>query len=203
MKDPAFLFYSSDFIVGTMLMTYEQKGKYIELLCIQHQQGHLSEEDMLKVCGEYDNKIYNKFIKDDNNNYYNERLEEEAIKRKSYTESRRNNLKSKSHMVSHMKDHMENVNINENINKNKYIKYGEYKNVFFTNEQYEKLKNEFSDYKERIDKLDNYMQSKGVKYKDCLATIRNWAKKDITKKKTPINNCTKRDYANLNNLYSN
>ena len=37
MKDPAFLFYSSDFLSGTMLMTDEEIGQYIKLLCLQHQ----------------------------------------------------------------------------------------------------------------------------------------------------------------------
>jgi uncharacterized protein YdaU (DUF1376 family) len=38
-KDPAFLFYSSDFLTGTMFMTNEQIGIYIRLLCSQHQHG--------------------------------------------------------------------------------------------------------------------------------------------------------------------
>lgn len=69
--------------------------------------------------------------------------------------------------------------INNDNNENKNIYYGEYKNVFFTNEQFEKLKKEFpNDYKTRIQKLDDYIQSTGKKYKDCLATIRNWARKE-------------------------
>lgn len=41
------------------------------------------------------------------------------------------------------------------------------------------MKNLFpKDYQERIQKLDDYMQSTGKKYKDCLATLRNWARKD-------------------------
>lgn len=73
-------------------------------------------------------------------------------------------------------------NINNNINNNnkkKYNYYGEYNNVFFTDEQYQKLIKEFPyDYKDKIEKLDLYMQSTGKKYKDCLATIRNWNRKD-------------------------
>jgi hypothetical protein len=38
-KDPAFLFYSSDFLTGTMFMSNEQIGIYIRLLCSQHQHG--------------------------------------------------------------------------------------------------------------------------------------------------------------------
>lgn len=90
-KDPAVLFYTSDFIVGTMTMDYEQKGKYIQLLCLQHQNGHLSEKQMLLVCGSYDEDIFSKFEKDEEGKYYNERMEEESIKRRKFTESRRNN----------------------------------------------------------------------------------------------------------------
>lgn len=119
-KDPAFLFYSQDFIVGTMTMTNEQVGKYIKLLCMQHQNGHLPEEDMIDICEGKEPKIWRKFKKDENGLYYNERLEQEAIKRKEYSESRRRNRKS-----THDKDmktydtHMENENVNENIIKKK------------------------------------------------------------------------------------
>jgi hypothetical protein len=33
-------------------MTYEQRGKYITLLCLQQQNGKLSEKDLMRVCGE-------------------------------------------------------------------------------------------------------------------------------------------------------
>lgn len=91
MKDPAFLFYSSDFLSGTMLMTDEEVGQYIKLLCLQHQKGHLKEKDMLNICKTYNEDIFSKFKKDEEGNYYNERLEHEANKRKAYSESRRNN----------------------------------------------------------------------------------------------------------------
>ena len=91
MKDPAFLFYSSDFLSGTMLMSDEEIGQYIKLLCLQHQKGHLKEKDILNICKVYNEDIFSKFIKDEEGNYYNERLEYEANKRKAYSESRRNN----------------------------------------------------------------------------------------------------------------
>ena len=78
------------------------------------------------------------------------------------------------------KNAVENNINNNNTSINKY--YGEYKNVFFTDGQYEKLLKEFpNDYEERIQRLDDYMQSTGKKYKDCLATIRMWARKDKPK----------------------
>jgi uncharacterized protein YdaU (DUF1376 family) len=40
-KDPAFLFYSKDWLEGTAEMTPEEKGVYIDLLAHQHQKGSL------------------------------------------------------------------------------------------------------------------------------------------------------------------
>lgn len=125
MKDPAFLFYSSDFLSGTMLMTDEEIGQYIKLLCLQHQKGHLKEKDMLNICKTYNEDIFSKFKKDEEGNYYNERLEYEANKRKAYSESRRNNRKKKETYEKDMKNicnsyeqHMGNANANENRNIN-------------------------------------------------------------------------------------
>lgn len=125
MKDPAFLFYSSDFLSGTMLMTNEDVGKYIRLLCLQHQKGHLKEKDLLSICKEHNEEIFSKFKQDEEGNYYNERLEYEANKRKSYSESRRNNRKKKTYekdmknICNSYEEHMENENIN--INNKEYI----------------------------------------------------------------------------------
>jgi len=122
-KDPAFLFYSNDFLTGTYLMSDEQVGKYIRLLCLQHQKLTLSEKDMMHICKTYDEDIFSKFAKDDSG-YYNERLREESKKRKSYTESRKNNRKKKdmknicSTYEEHMIPHMENENENEDIVNN-------------------------------------------------------------------------------------
>jgi uncharacterized protein YdaU (DUF1376 family) len=140
-KDPAFLFYSSDFLTGTSFLTNEQVGIYIRLLCHQHQNGHLKEKDMLKICGSRDEDIFEKFIKDEQGLYFNERLDQEINKRKAYSESRANNRKKKEQTdinpLTHEKDmlitsetydeHMENENENENINKDLIINEGEIK----------------------------------------------------------------------------
>ena len=123
-KDPAFLFYSSDFLTGTLLMSMEQKGKFITLLCIQHQKGHLSEKDMLHICGSYDEDVFTKFQKDEQGKFYNIRLEEEVGKRKAYSESRRNNRKKKEDMnntSSSYVEHMENENENEDLIEKKKV----------------------------------------------------------------------------------
>lgn len=58
-------------------------------------------------------------------------------------------------------------------------KHGEYSNVLLTDTELEKLQTEFpNDWQQRIDSLSRYMKSKGTVYKDHLATIRNWARRD-------------------------
>lgn len=90
-KDPAVLFYTADFLVGAMTMTDEQVGKYIRLLCLQHQKGHLTEDEMRRVCQSYDEAIYEKFCVDDDGRYYNRRMDEEIQKRAKSADSSREN----------------------------------------------------------------------------------------------------------------
>jgi predicted phage replisome organizer len=60
-------------------------------------------------------------------------------------------------------------------------KYGEYNNVLLTDSELEKLKAEYPDYEERIERLSSYVASTGKSYKSHYATIRNWARKDADK----------------------
>ena len=57
-------------------------------------------------------------------------------------------------------------------------KHGEYNNVLLTDEELEKLKAEYSDLDDRIERLSSYIASTGKVYKRHYATIRNWARKD-------------------------
>lgn len=207
-KDPAFLFYSSDFFMGTIEMSDAQVGQYTRLLCLQHIKGHLNEAIMKSTMnGTLDPMIANKFILDEEGLYYNVRLDAEVVRRQKYSESRRSNLSKtkapikKSHMDGHMASHMEphmdkamtahmeteteTETITNNITtlpikdiKPTKHKHGLYHNVLLTDDDLSKLKTEFTDYLERIDRLSEYIESKGVKYKSHLATIRAWARKD-------------------------
>ena len=61
--------------------------------------------------------------------------------------------------------------------------YGEYSNVMLSDEELEKLKAEFpSDWAERIEQVSTYCASKGKSYKNYLATIRSWARRDGNRK---------------------
>lgn len=90
---------------------------------------------------------------------------------------------------SKQKKHLQTKDSNCNDNDNEYDndikkenikkKYGENQNVLFTDAEYEKVKAYFpNDYAKRIQALDDYIQSKGVKYKDFVATLKNWARKE-------------------------
>ena len=70
-------------------------------------------------------------------------------------------------------------------------KYGLYNNVLLSDDDMEKLKEEYpTDYQERIDRLSEYIESKGAKYKNHLATIRAWDRRDKEKKKPEEQNTT-------------
>lgn len=121
-KDPAFLFYPNDWLGGTMGMTFEEKGAYMELLMLQFNRGHMTKDMIARTVGQLWVNIQDKFIEDEKGLFYNERLEEEQNKRKSFTESRRNNrkgvnqyTKKKPKNSGHMTSHMENEDVNENI----------------------------------------------------------------------------------------
>lgn len=121
-KDPAFLFYPNDWLGGTMGMTLEEKGAYMELLMMQFNRGHMDGHMIGQLVGQLWDKIKIKFVQDENGLWFNVRLDDEIKKRKSFIDSRKNNLtgtnqynKNKGHMGGHVTSHMENEN--ENINK--------------------------------------------------------------------------------------
>ena len=92
-KDPAFMFYSQDFIVGTLAMPFEERGRYITLMCYQHQTGHISEETIRLLVGSFSDMLRLKFKQDENGLFFNERLDEEIEKRVKFRESRETNGK--------------------------------------------------------------------------------------------------------------
>ena len=74
------------------------------------------------------------------------------------------------------------VNKKEKIyRKEKPVKhqYGTYNNVLLSDVELQKLQSEFpTDWQERIDNVSGYCRSHGKSYRDYLATIRNWARRD-------------------------
>lgn len=81
------------------------------------------------------------------------------------------------------------IDIEKNKNKNNISKdilkkparhkYGNYQNVLLSDDDLEKLKSEFpKDWEARIERLSEYIASSGKSYKNHLATIRSWARKE-------------------------
>lgn len=147
-KDPAVLLYTSDFLSGTFTMSDEQVGRYIRLLCLQHQKGKLTEKDMQSICKGYDSDVYEKFDLVDGY-YINKRMYEEAEKRSKFTESRRKNASAK-HMPNHMENENENENINENRNRNVLV---------YPSSEFQNLWEQWIDYKKEEHK-DRYKSTK-------------------------------------------
>lgn len=86
-KDPSFLFYSQDWIMGTYSMTPAQKGCFIDLLAIQHQNGSLDMPTINKVCQgicEDIDVVLTKFVKNSDGKYYNKKLRNVMAERADY-----------------------------------------------------------------------------------------------------------------------
>lgn len=124
-KDPAFLFYPNDYIGGTMGMTFEEKGAYMELLMMQFNRGHMTSHMIGQTVGQIWDNIKVKFSIDADGLYYNARLDKEIDNRKTFVNSRRNNLEGKNqytknsgHMDGRMTSHMEDEDVNRNRDSN-------------------------------------------------------------------------------------
>ena len=198
-KDPAVLFYTSDFLSGTFTMDNEQVGKYIRLLCLQHQKGKLSEKDMISICKAYDNEIWDKF-KIEDGLYYNERMFNETIRRQKFSESRRNNAKSpKKESTSeayakHMETETENrtITINENINIDFEWFWNDYDKKVGDKQKLKKKWNKLTDEERQnaMNYLDLYKQSvpdkQFRKNPETFLNNKSWNDEIINRSITPI-----------------
>lgn len=94
----SFPFYSSDFILGTMLMTAEEVGAYIRMLCWQWEQGSVpsSPDKIKRITGVSFAKlsaVVEKFDEDSDGNLKNFRMEEVRTDRENFMEVQRQNGK--------------------------------------------------------------------------------------------------------------
>ena len=185
MKDPAFLFYPNDWIGGTMGMTFEEKGAYMELLMMQFNRGHMTTHMIGQTVGQLWDKIKDKFEMDDCGLYFNRRLEIEKEKRKAFTESRRNNIKGENqhtkkegHKNGHMTSHMEDENTNR---------------IVFIKPTIEEIELYCTERKNNVDpkKWFNFYEAKGWmigknKMKNWKAAIHTWEEKKQEKKSNMV-----------------
>ena len=210
-KDPAFLFYPGDYVSGTMGMTFEEKGAYMDLLMLQFNRGHMNTHMIQHTVGHLWEQVKCKFIQDDLGLWFNVRLDFEKDKRKTFTESRRNNIKPKekpkkepsyeTHMNTHMDSHMENEN--ENINKD--IINNKSKCNFEEALEYISIRLGTENGKTEAQKFFNYYESNGWKVgknpmKNWKAAANNWITNSNTYAKGTTNNQRKLNKHELDNL---
>jgi uncharacterized protein YdaU (DUF1376 family) len=210
-KDPAFLFYPGDYVSGTMGMTFEEKGAYMDLLMLQFNRGHMNTHMIQHTVGHLWEQVKCKFIQDNEGLWYNVRLDVEKEKRKTFTESRRNNMKPKdktsyeppyeTHMQHHMDSHMENVNedINKDINTNKS------KCSFEEVYEYMAIRIGKENAKLEAEKFVNYYTSNGWKVgknpmKSWTHAVNNWITNTKQYAKGTTNNKPKLNKHELDNL---
>lgn len=95
MKDPAMLFYTSDFLTGVTLLNMKERGQYITLLCLQQQLGHMTLKQMQTAVGKLSEAVMGKFIQDDDGLYYNRRADIEIKKRTAHSQKQRENVQKR------------------------------------------------------------------------------------------------------------
>lgn len=135
-KDPALLFYPSDFLTGTMFMSNEQVGIYIRLLCAQHQHGGIIDKPSFNSMVGLNEVIRVKFVETEEG-FFNERLMIELEKRSKKSSNLSANAKirwdkhkqkkCKRNAIALQKD-MPTVNENEDIYYNIIKEWMDYKN---------------------------------------------------------------------------
>jgi hypothetical protein len=221
-KDPAFLFYPSDFLTGTMAMPFEDRGKYITLLCYQHQSGRMSNETISFLVGSVSDMLRLKFSVDENGLFYNKRLEEEIFKRDKFIESRRNNgsmggrpkLSTKPLAKPNGKP-TQNLPVNRDINENVVdipsykLSFDFYKKELFENFELIKTDNEFLEEQERFNPNVDIILSIEKSIANFWGLEAGWKNKKNSKNKSinwkstfsnAISNPLNKVYKNKNNV---
>ena len=85
-----------------------------------------------------------------------------------------------------------NNNKNNNKNKTKHI-YGEFKHIKLTDEELDKLKQQYDNWQDLIDYLDEAIEMKGYVYKSHYLAIKKWVVDAVNKKQ---GGAKKKDYGN-------
>ena len=216
-KDPAFLFYHHDFIMGTAFLSLEERGAYITILCYMADKGQLTYHQIKKVCGAFDplQLLSDKFTTDGNDLYYHKRLKFEVEKRKNFCKTRNNNKlgrnqhsdKLRSHDLNNdlnLNGHMGNRNedVNEDVNvvkMGRIVKEGKFKRPTI-----EEVRAYCLEIKTTIDPdlfFNNYesqgwIKANGRPVLNWKSTIRTWHARD----NKPVATLTDTQKRNINNF---
>ena len=90
-KNPAVMWYPTDFLHGTNWLTDKEFTQYTRIINFQHDQGkskHFTMRQLKDICkGKVpEQAVLDKLVQDSNGRYYNQRMEDEIMKRKDYSE---------------------------------------------------------------------------------------------------------------------
>jgi hypothetical protein len=92
-KSPALNFYSADYYIGTRVLTQAERGAYMDLICMFHQIGHLTYDQVIQFC---EGKVYPNVIAklsiDKDGLYYNKKTDKIIEEKSSYVEGRLKNF---------------------------------------------------------------------------------------------------------------
>lgn len=98
-KDPAVLWYYRDYLQGTEEMSWAEQGAYARLLNKQADKGHLTLQAIRKVLKKDFDKLWpgieDKFLTDEQGNFYNDRMDIELQKRRKHSDKQSENAKKR------------------------------------------------------------------------------------------------------------
>ena len=161
-KNPAVSFYFDNFRGGCILMSYEEKGRYIDLLGIQAHiyPRHIPPKMFADICGD-STEVFSKFIIDDDGNYYNGRMEMELDKSHKKSERARQAINKR------WGDENTNVSTNDDTNVDTFI------NMNIENENININNNSFVDESNNANELPVNKTNKAAKIVK-IPIVANW-----------------------------
>jgi uncharacterized protein YdaU (DUF1376 family) len=104
-KAVSFPFYPDAFLSGTNALTFEERGKYITLLCYMYRSENIDSARMNELVGDLSETLKAKFVLDEKGLWHNRRMQRDAEKRRLMMSRRLEKVKVKS--AQEKKDPME------------------------------------------------------------------------------------------------
>lgn len=209
-KTPQFPFYYRDWLHAVRYWTADQKILYLEMLCDQadSETGSVPPDVFNNVCK--DDYVRGKFAEDDNG-FFNERMRNILKKRESHSQKQRENIQKRyqSSTKTLPNDYQRDTkgipldNDNDNsivvvnrkgncLLKNSGVELKDVKNNFFLTQDLH-----LADPGYYFNTALDWSDSKGEMRKDWLATIRNFARRDMKDGKMKISNNQQSGGSNL------
>jgi hypothetical protein len=92
-KSPALNFYTADYYIGTRVLSQAERGAYMDLICMFHQHGHLTYEQVIMFCeGKVYPNVLAKLDIDDKGLYYHKKADQVIREKSEFIENRVKNF---------------------------------------------------------------------------------------------------------------